>query len=242
MPSSQVSPAPDAASPLLSQPTGKPPVPEQSPARPPAPRNASFAPAPAPPSPPAPSVRPATASAFQQALSILRFYLASLWPLHNFDLDNDAEAHVLSPLAQSLVDKYGPYVKPNLARAQRNRLSECDHHTMFSLFRTSPSELSEFGTGHQLYFVFLRFTALAFVVLTVLLGGPLAVAYVWNGSFFSSRYLRKVTLGNYGPAYAEGAALAGSKVRCLLWCHDVVQHRALYMRKSCLWRCTSGSA
>jgi hypothetical protein len=87
---------------------------------------------------------------------------------------------------------------------------------MFSLFRTRTSDLSEFGIGHMLYFYFLRCTSLAFAVLTLILGVPLAFVYAAHGSFFSSGTLWKLTLGNYGPLYAVGDVLAGGVVRAHL--------------------------
>ena len=89
---------------------------------------------------------------------------------------------------------------------------------MFSLWRTSLADLSEFGTGHQLYFAFLRFMAFTFAVLTVVLGVPLAIVYIWNGSFYSDGTFRQATFGNYGPVYAEGVALADGVVRKQLHC------------------------
>lgn len=136
-----------------------------------------------------------------------------LWPRLPGRRGSQAPPPPPSPLAQSLIEKYGPYVPPSLARAQRHRAEQCNHHVMFSLFRTSLSDLSEFGTGHQLYFMFLRYTAVAFAALAVVLGAPLVVAYATNGSFFSSGIFRKATLGHYGPVYAQGAGLADGVVR-----------------------------
>ena len=118
-----------------------------------------------------------------------------------------------SELARSLLELHGPYVPPSLERAQRHRAFVCDHHAMFSLARTRTSDLSEFGNGHKLYFWFLRCAALAFAALSVVQGLPLMYAYARDGTFFSSGGLRRATLGNYGPVYAETAALADGAVR-----------------------------
>lgn len=118
-----------------------------------------------------------------------------------------------SELARALLDAHGPYVPPSLERARRHRALVCDHHAMFSFARTRTSDLSEFGNGHTLYFWFLRCSAIAFGALSLVLGLPLAYAYARDGTFFSSGTLRRATLGNYGPVYAETAVLADGGVR-----------------------------
>lgn len=47
------------------------------------------------------------------------------------------QAAPLSATARAILDRYGPYVPPSLERAQRHYLHVCDHHVMFSLFRTT---------------------------------------------------------------------------------------------------------
>lgn len=85
---------------------------------------------------------------------------------------------------------------------------------MFTLFRTKTTDLTEFGIGHMLFLSFLRYTAFTFGILCVILGLPLVWIYIGNGNFFVYGTLRKATLGNYGPLYAEGALRAGGVVRC----------------------------
>lgn len=115
---------------------------------------------------------------------------------------------------EEVVDQYGPYVPPDLARAHRHYLKQCTHHFMFTLFRTKTTELTEFGIGHMLFMSFLRSTAVSFAILCVIMGLPLLSIYICNGDFFVYGTLRKATLGNYGPLYAEGAIRAGGVVRC----------------------------
>lgn len=113
-------------------------------------------------------------------------------------------------IADDILLEYGPYIPPDPARAHRHYLKQCTHHFMFTLFRTKTTDLTEFGIGHMLYLSFLRYTAFAFGTLCLILGLPLLCAYTINGEFFDYGTLRKATLGNYGPLYAEGAILAPS--------------------------------
>jgi hypothetical protein len=143
-----------------------------------------------------------------------------------------------SELARGLLEKYGPYVPPSMARAERHFLHKCDHHVMFSLSRTRTSDLSEFGNGLMLYFWFLRCMAVIFTVLSLAFCLPLAIVYARDGTFFMSGVMRKLTFGNYGPIYEEGAQLAGGVVCCIP--PHLVQHAsdASHLNvevKSCPW-------
>ena len=126
-----------------------------------------------------------------------------------------AEAHAADgTVAERITCEYGPLVQPSAARAQRAYLQECNHHVMFSIKHTSLADLLELGLGHQLYFMFLWYIALSFGALTLTIGIPFALTYAINGNFFSSGFVNtRLTLGNYGPVYAEGIARANGMVR-----------------------------
>ena len=79
--------------------------------------------------------------------------------------------------------------------------------------RRRVQDLAEFGIGHKLYFAFLRNTALAFTALSAALAAPLAALYLAHGTFFAADGLPRISLGNYGPLYEEGAARAADGVR-----------------------------
>lgn len=134
---------------------------------------------------------------------------------------NHTRGREKTQMARDYLEKYGPYVRPSVARAERHYLHNCDHHVMFSLLRTRTSDLSEFGNGLMLYFWFLRCMGMVFTLLTVVFCLPLAIVYARSGNFFMSGIMRKLTLGNYGPVYEEGVALAGGVVRCSI---TLVQH------------------
>ena len=79
--------------------------------------------------------------------------------------------------------------------------------------RRRVQDLAECGIGHKLYFAFLRNTALAFTALSAALAAPLAALYLAHGTFFAADGLPRISLGNYGPLYEEGAARAADGVR-----------------------------
>ena len=83
---------------------------------------------------------------------------------------------------------------------------------MFMFMRTKTSDLSEFGTGHMLYFYFLRYLTLFFLVITVIQGIPSMLSFSRNGNFYTHGGLAKITLGNYGFLYQESWAAFPSKV------------------------------
>jgi hypothetical protein len=128
---------------------------------------------------------------------------------------------------EDIIREYGPYVAPSLERARMHYFNKCSHHFMFSFWRTKLSDLTEFGTGHLLYLGFLRYLALTFSALCVILGVPLIVTFMKRGSFFANGMMRKATLGHYGPLYVEGAMRAGGVVRSPVQVHLSVISRCL---------------
>jgi hypothetical protein len=123
-------------------------------------------------------------------------------------------------LQEQILAEYGPYCPPSRERALSHYYRECSHHFMFSFWRTKISDLTEFGS-HMLYLSLLWHLSVAFAALLVVLGFPVLVAYYSKGNFFANGTLRKLTLGNYGPIYVEGAMRAGGVVRSPV--HSLVQ-------------------
>lgn len=95
--------------------------------------------------------------------------------------------------------------------AERQHKQRCGHHVMFTLHRTNPEDLAEFGGGHMLYFYFLRYLGLLFFILAVAIGVPAALLFVFQGSFYNKPYgLAITTLGHYGPLFTNVRSYASA--------------------------------
>ncbi|GBF89796.1 hypothetical protein Rsub_02966 [Raphidocelis subcapitata] len=108
--------------------------------------------------------------------------------------------------------RYGRWRPPDAAKASAALRAEQAHHDFFGAWSTRLRDLKEFGTGHLLYFHFLRWMAATFAALSLLIAAP-QIAINARGAYYAAEQggLAVSTLGNFGRvsvAHAHDGAAA----------------------------------
>jgi len=113
--------------------------------------------------------------------------------------------------SSDVLKAYGHWQQPDEESARTAYLKAHAHHGLYSWRDTKAMELKMFGQGHMLYFMFLKYMAVAFCCLSVVPGLVSTVIYATSSWFSeSTTNLELVTLGNFGlQSTNEGASQLG---------------------------------